>query len=452
MKVKTIKALLMIMAALLELGDLLSGYHILALISLGFSIVFLLSNFALLRLNVRAILLFSGLVLGYFLANGGEFDTLILSASGAMYLPALITVMVLLRLAAQQSMLVQTAAHFVVDQPPSRRFALLAAGGHVFGILLSLGGFILLMKIAMADLAKRPRSDIVAEIQSRRSTIAIIRGFGSTLFWSPIGIALNLLLPLTHETEWIDFAPYGVGLVFVYIGISWMFDQIGPSPKERVIGSRNGWPVLRLLLLIIGITGSTVLAEALTGIPVRAAILILVPIYAFVWAVAANQTKQSKSTSAREYAFLIPDTLMQSAPEIAILTASGFMGLLISSMVPPETISSLISHYGLSAGALACFVTSVIFACSLIGINPMITATVLVASIVNAEIEISEILLIIAALCGWSTSLLISPITATVAMAASALSKPILTVGLRWNGWFAFTFMLLCQGCFLLYS
>lgn len=452
MNEKNAMALLMILAVLFELGDLFSGYHIMALISLGLSVAFLLSNLTLLRLNVRAILLFSGVVLGYFLISGGSFGTLILSASRAMYLPALITVMVLLRLAAQQSALVQSAAHFVVNQPPSRRFAFLAVGGHVFGILLNLGGFILLMRITLADLAKRPRSHIVAEIQSRRSTNAIMRGFGSTLFWSPFGIALNLLLPLTHETEWIDFAPYGVGLVLAYVGISWVFDLFGPSPKQRVIGNRNGWPVLWLFLLIIGITGSTMLTEALTGIPLRAAVLIFVPIYAFVWAVAANQTRQTKSKSAREYALLIPDTLVQSAPEIAILTASGFMGLLISSMVPPEAISSLISHYDLSAGTLACFVTSVIFACSLIGINPMISATVLVASIVNAEIDISEILLIIAALCGWSTSLLVSPITAMVTMAASALGRPALTVGLRWNGWFALTFMLLCQGCFLLYS
>ncbi|WP_238366882.1 hypothetical protein [Mesobacterium pallidum] len=373
-------------------------------------------------------------------------------ASRSMYLPALVAVMTVLRVAAERSPLVTGAGHYVVEQPPSRRFGLLAIGSQIFGVLLNVGGFLLLMNIALRTVEATAPNDRVREIQTRRVTNAALRGFAPGIYWSPLGVAINLLLPIFPALSWLEFLPYGLSALVLYLGISWAFDLLEPRARTaRPVQSRRGRArdLLLLVLTLAAIAGAAGLAEATFGIPLRAAILIVVPGYAMAWMI-VNRGELGPGRAiahlGSESARLIP----RSTNEICVMTASGFVGLALAEMVPVRVVEAIVVLSGLSGGLLASAVAALIFLLSMVGISPVITGTLFVAAIAQVGIDMPDAMFVLAALIGWSCAVIVSPMTATIAIASGVLGKPASVVGLKWNGATALTILLLGSAFFIL--
>ena len=62
--------------------------------------------------------------------------------------------------------------------------------------------------------------------------------------------------------------------------------------------------------------------------------------------------------------------------------------------------------------------------------------------------DIAAPMLILATLTGWSASMVISPVTATVAITSAELKQPASVVGLKWNGLFVLCFVALLFAIF----
>ena len=200
---------------------------------------------------------------------------------------------------------------------------------------------------------------------------------------------------------------------------------------------------------MVTITGSAALAETLLDMPLRAAILLIVPSFAFGWVLL---TRAPGETVAGAFGWLAAEAGVQlpnAANEICVMTASGYLGMLIATLVPSDDLRALILWSGLEGGTLAVAIGATIVVSSLIGLNPMIPGTVLVASVVAAGLPISNTLLLLAVLTSWAVALVTSPMTSTVAIASSVVGKPPSVIGFRWNGAFALTFFVLVSILFL---
>ena len=445
-------AVLILAVAVLVFCDMMTGVHALSLVALALVLVFILMGWRRLRTNTRVLLMMALAVTAFYAVRHGSFDQYILSASRAMYLPALIAVMTLLRIAAQRSSMISRAGYYVVDQPPSRRFLLLAGAGHLFGILLNIGGFLLLMNIAQQTRKASNAAPAVAAIQERRITTAVVRGFAATMMWSPVGIALNILLPILPGLSWVDYLPYGLAATFAFCLLGWIFDRMEPRPRgplQPKSGLGSAAALMGLVGLMVTITGSAALAETLLDMPLRAAILLIVPSFAFGWVLL---TRAPGETVAGAFGWLAAEAGVQlpnAANEICVMTASGYLGMLIATLVPSDDLRALILWSGLEGGTLAVAIGATIVVSSLIGLNPMIPGTVLVASVVAAGLPISNTLLLLAVLTSWAVALVTSPMTSTVAIASSVVGKPPSVIGFRWNGAFALTFFVLVSILFL---
>ncbi|MGX1100114.1 hypothetical protein [Amorphus sp. MBR-141] len=448
----SVAAVLILAVAVLVFCDMMTGVHALSLVALALVLVFILMGWRRLRTNTRVLLMMALAVTALYAVRHGSFEQYMLSASRAMYLPALIAVMTLLRIAAQRSSMISRAGYYVVDQPPSRRFLLLAGAGHLFGILLNIGGFLLLMNIAQQTRKASNTSPAVAAIQERRITTAVVRGFAATMMWSPVGIALNILLPILPGLSWVDYLPYGLAATFAFCLLGWIFDRMEPRPRgplQPKSGLGSAAALMGLVGLMVTITGSAALAETLLDMPLRAAILLIVPSFAFGWVLL---TRAPGETIAGAFGWLAAEAGVQlpnAANEICVMTASGYLGMLIATLVPSDDLRALILWSGLEGGTLAVAIGATIVVSSLIGLNPMIPGTVLVASVVAAGLPISNTLLLLAVLTSWAVALVTSPMTSTVAIASSVVGKPPSVIGFRWNGAFALTFFVLVSILFL---
>ena len=425
-----LSAICILAAALLSLIEILTAmalvacYVLLGLRRTGFA--------ARLMLGAAVVATLAYLILGH------PANALAGVASRAAYLPALITVLLPLRIAAMDSAMVDQAGRFVVYQPPARRFALLATGGHVFGVLLNIGGLLLLLHVALRGPLATP-DDRVAQIQIRRITNAVLRGFGANIFWSPLGLGLNLLLTLVPALSWTEFLPYGLTASIVFVGLGWVFDRL-QSPSGRQTNPKESagrpWGLLGLLAVLAAISGGASVLEIGLGLPLRGAILMIVPLFAILWAAVAGPSGRSPG---RAIAALVAQTQKQSpgmVNEIAIIASAGYLGLVVALLIPSEAVTQFALMTGLDGARLACVLSLLIFTTSIVGLNPMIAATVCVSAIVAAGIDIPPPLLVLATLTGWALALIVSPATSTVAITSSAVSQTPATIGLRWNGAF----------------
>ena len=69
---------------------------------------------------------------------------------------------------------------------------------------------------------------------------------------------------------------------------------------------------------------------------------------------------------------------------------------------------------------------------------------------VNNLTKPPELMLMLALLCGWSGSMLLSPFASTLAIATGMIAKSPRDVGLRWNGPFILTYYVIVMTALLI--
>ncbi|MDQ0512893.1 hypothetical protein [Ancylobacter amanitiformis] len=427
------------------------------LASIGLIGAYILLTFGGTAVSARGMLAAAMLVTGLYILSGGSMDAFVLMARQAVYLPALITVLVPLRIVARDSEMVREAGRFIVDQPPNRRYGLLAIGGQVFGVLLNIGGLMLLLDVALRGPISRRGEGPAAETQVRGITTAVLRGFCANLFWSPVGLGLNLMLTLTPGLTWFDFAPYGLAATLIFLAIGWLFDRAAdrPPPRpSRTFGGGGAGDLAGLLCILAGIIGAAALLQCVTGMPLRGTILVVIPLVAAGWHLTAHGPvgERSARRSLQGLGGLTFQALPSAVNEIAIIASAGYLGLMIGAMVPEQAVRGFVLLLGLEGALLACSISLLILLTSLLGLNPIISSTIIVKATVSAGLVIPEPMLILSALIGWGLGLLVSPATSTLSIACSATGQPPFTVGLRWNGFFCLSVLMVAAIGFLTLS
>lgn len=433
----SLATLSVIAAPVCVLADVVFGHHALSILALLLIVFYVAVNFGGTRRTARVFLVLSLAASALYIAQGAGLDDFERMANRSAYLPALIIVLTILRLAAKESHLIRDAGEYAVRQPPHRRFVLLASVSHVFGILLNIGGYYLLLDTAVATRSAAGTSELVRKIQLRRITTAAMRGFAATVIWSPLGLSLNLLLTLIPGVRLLEYLPYGLGVTAAYLVFGLVFDRIQnpvPAPGRRVERGGKVSALFGLVAILVAINIAAASVELILDLPLRAAILIVVPIFAIAWALMAAPKGVGPIAALGTIEMRARRGFPGVVNEICIMGAAGFLGIIVAELIPHEIVDSALALADLSQGPLAAALTLTIVSTSLIGINPLIIATVLVSSVVSTGADIDPILLILAIQIGWSLSLILSPVTSTVIVTSGITGQSSGTIGFRWNG------------------
>lgn len=344
-----------------------------------------------------------------------------------------------LRSVAEGSPAIQSAGRFLALQPPGRRYIALTFGGQVFALVLNYGAIALLGGLATTSTENEQNPEIRRH-RTRRMLMAIQRGFGSTLPWSPLSFAVAITTAIIPGATFAAVAGPGMVTGFLMAGTGWALDtifkpRIAGSPGIRQTPEGNWKLMLPLVILLITIMGGIGGLYILTGIRVVGLVILLVPTVAFVWVLAQSRSKSGTRrfrTWLKAYVFT---ELPAVKGEVVLLMMAGYIGTVGSALLVPAIAASGLDLSGVPTSLLLVAFVLVIPAAGQIGMNPILAVTLLVPVIPSAKLMgVTPEAVVVALTAGWALSGMTSPFTASTLMVAAFGQVPARHVGLVWNG------------------
>ncbi|PHS05140.1 MAG: hypothetical protein COA78_15635 [Blastopirellula sp.] len=365
------------------------------------------------------------------------------AVSRAGFLTFFMVSLALLQNAADSSLMVRRCGKAIVHQPPGRRYFMLAVGASFFSAFLSIGTISLLGTMVKngIDSARDTTEDQVSEIRLQRMTVAILRGFCTIVFWSPVTLTLAIVLTALPELSWIEIQPYGFIITICFLFIGWLLDRSAyPRSKLSPVVPKGApltvlYPLFGLMVLIFAL--AALLANILT-INLISALLITIPFISLGWVYVqywrgdwGDATLRSLS---RAYNGFLP-ALPNMRSEISIFAASAFIGLLVPPLIDVDALGGFIVEFGLGKGWILTLSFWIIIMVAMIGINPIISVTIALDLLPRLpQIDIAPLSIAIMAITAWSIIVGFSPLSAAVRIAGRVVDRDIVDIGFRWNG------------------
>ncbi len=393
---------------------------------------------------------------------------------GAVY-GAFFLALTTLRDAAETSPLVRYCGQHLVAQPPGRRYAALAGGGHLFGIILSYGSIELLgamvarangrgMGVANARGMGRANARGVENANARgteqaergkRMLLAIQRGFCVMNCWNPLNLmtvvvatavptaSLHLLLPLAFATS--------LGIM----AVGWLEDRLmHPTPPPEP--APGGWGIhLALVLLVLAVMVASEATSLLLGVSLVAAVTLAVPLAALIW-IATQTSHFVRPVTPGRIAGVLGRRIARFVPrvpafrgEATVLAGSGFMGVTVGAVLPPDLLAPVIGV--LPPILVPLLVPVVLIATGQIGLNPIAIVALIGAALPDpAALGIAPSALALSCMLGWGLAVGMTPMSASAIITARWAGVSPWTVGSRWNAAYTAGGLVLAWGAILL--
>ena len=128
-------------------------------------------------------------------------------------------------------------------------------------------------------------------------------------------------------------------------------------------------------------------------------------------------------------------TSSEMGSEIGIFAASGFMPVVLLALIPVGDLRDAIAAAGLGAVSLALGISLSTVGLALIGVNPIVVASVLGAVAAQLAVPgLGDTATALAIIGGWTAVIGLSPFITTLAICSSIVGRSPMTIGPRWNG------------------
>lgn len=413
------------------------------------------------RLSPMALGLLSAAAMGSLLAlwQAEAPGRLLFEAAGRFaFFATFVVALGLLRLPAYHSRLVRRCGTAMLLQPPTRRYPILSAGSALFGIILNIG--VLNLFAGMIEksntLAAAQGRAWVRQARQRRMMLALLRGFSLAPLISPMGIGVAVVLSSLPELRWIDLAPYVVGAALLIFLVGWGIDHLtGPHPVARseAVAVPSLAPLGAFCLLLFGIVSLVFLLSWWLELRLPIAALVGAPLSAFGW-LAWQRRRLGLLGVPAALASLrrqLPWLVAPIGNEVVVLGAAGYLGHLGVALVPVESLGPLLTFIAPLGAANAVLAMLLVVGLAQVGVNPIVTVTLLVGLLPSLPIEgLSPALTGAALMVGWALALMSSPITASMLILSRFTGVSSRHIGYRWNARFLLACIPLLTGWFLL--
>jgi len=378
-----------------------------------------------------------GLLLAAVIFRRDWFEIVEAGLASSAFIAAFFTASGCLRNAAATSSAIAESGRFLAHQPPGRRYAALTAGGHLFGIILLYGAIGLLGTLAEKS-ARGEADQKIRRIRIRRMMLAIQRGFVSTLCWSPLTFSMAISTTLVPGAAWADAAGFGlVGAVIMAV-TGWALDSIFKPrpplsrPADRPAGSWHSLgPMFALLAVLLLSVGGVSMA---TGLRAVAVVLVVVPLLAAGW-IAMQYIRDAPHQHVARRAVSYANDLFNFRSELVLLVMAGFIGTLGARLLLPVVAGAGEDLLAVPAWAVLVAIVWIIPLTGLLGMNPILSVSLLAPLLPNAEaLGVAPAAIIVAITSGWALSGASSPYTATTLLVGAIGNLSAWRVGTSWNG------------------
>jgi hypothetical protein len=352
----------------------------------------------------------------------------------------LMTSLAFLREGASNSSLVRSCGTHMIAQPPKLRYAVMAVGAHLFGLILNLGALAMLATMIMRGHAGTADARLT-ELRRRRALTATLRGFGTCSTWSPMAVTPTVVLSTLPMLKWADILPYSLALMAMFLAIGWVFDnfetrhlvqQLRGVPREP--SPSGGWSRQLALVALVGVILACVIgAEWALHASVTSAVMIATPPVGIVWMAFQGRRRPGSALVWRRLSRLALFRLPQESLETVMFASSGMIGIMLASIIEPAWIVDLTRH--IPAPLVPVLVFWAVIAGGQMGISPVISVVVIGGALGQPGVlPVSPLALAAALTAGWSLTVAWSPFTGSVLSVARISGMTPRTIGRGWNG------------------
>ncbi len=366
------------------------------------------------------------------LAQGGDTLALLVEA-GARTLPFLVLFLAVLCLQgpALASPTLRAIGGFVAAQPPGRRFAGMALAGHLLGAVLNVAGLLLVLSLRDPKLAPRDQM---------RLTAGAMRGFGAAATWSPLFVAMSVVLAALPNLSWLEIA-WRSGLVAAAILLfAWIWNRI---ERGRGGGGAVGTPPARLApgtlaraaLILAALFVPVIWLFEAYRLAIPIALGLVAPALAGLWQ--ARQAPAGKrGTAAARRGREVFRGLPGLRNEALLFFAANTFGLGLSAALDPvllARLSEVLPGAGLSIPIL--IMAGLVVAG--LGVHPIVIV-VAVGTVLSPELlHLSDMETALALLVVWGMGAIMSPFSGTVLQVARLTNCSPFRVAWVWNARFS---------------
>ncbi len=443
--------MLVVLTVLVILGALVDAASV-KILAGAVGAAYVVMVFPLVRWSRRAFVILAAGMSGAALLWRADGTALVADALiSAGFILAFFVALSTLRTAAGSSASIRHCGLYLATRTPAKRYVALAAGGHLFSLVLNYGSISLLGTI-VEQAETGPDGKILNAVRLRRMLLAIQRGFASTLCWSPLSFSMAVGSTLVAGGSWGGTVGYGLPTAVLLILLGWGLDAAFKPPRPpnappppAPVGSVAALKPLAVLL--VAIVFGTAAFCAVTGLAVIVAVTAVVPTVSVAWIAVqtlsppAPAPRPAAGAAAAEVARRCGDFLAREVDsyrgEMVLLYMAGFIGKLGAGLAEP-----LVSAHVIDLSAMPAWAVLAVLACGMpvlgqVGMHPILAASLLVPLLPAPEaVGLPPGVVVTAMAFGWSLSAVSSPFTATVLLIGVFGRVSALAVGLRWNGLF----------------
>ncbi len=260
-----------------------------------------------------------------------------------------------------------------------------------------------------------------------------------------------VLLSVVPNAELKYVIVYGLGFAVIGITLGWLEDVFrwrGVSRRAAAERAAKGgaavpvepapWgAITRFLSVALILVALTVFVHYETDKTIVQSLMLAAPIVTVLWAAEQSFSadwKRAPRRFASQLGMIVRRSIPDSSPEAFTLAVAGYIGVVLSALVPAEVVNAALGPEGLPTFVLLLIPPLLIVAANNFTVPPIITATFVGAAIASLEpARVDPNLLVLSLGAGWALCLTASPYAAPVLLLSRMMNLPGRTITWRWN-------------------
>lgn len=367
---------------------------------------------ALLRASPHIRILFAAVtaVAGLIAAVKGDPAMLLGGLERARIFGAFLPSVLLLRATAEQSPRVAHLRGGLAALDERARESWMVSGSHVLGAVLNVG--------AMGVMAPMLAPDTPA---ARRATLAAAsaRGVGTAVMWSPFFVALGFISHLVPSVRLWQAMGLGAGIALIGLAISYALFTRGLGLAGLRASTGQLRPLLGPMLVVVA---AVLLAADKLSLSGPAAVGLSLPVLCGAYLAVLGRP------AARLVAQRTLRSFGQLADELLIVVGATVLGAVIAGLHEVSDVARSVTPAFLTGLPLIAALTLALIGSGLLGLHPMIGASVLLPILDGGGFGVAPAVLVATAVFAWGLSATISIWSLPVAAASSLFQVPLRTL------------------------
>jgi hypothetical protein len=300
--------------------------------------------------------------------------------------------------------------------------------------------------------------DMIKDLKEKPILLAksYLVGFSTVILWSPYFASVALVLYYLKVPMTV-YLPLGFGFAVLQLLVGnvlywrWASKAGQANVQEPLINSRaqlrtagtsavHFYKMVQLVLLLFVLFGSLFMFERLTHWPMMYLVSLIAVLFPLGWCLLSRRLS--------EYREMFLEFRTHSVPsmdnELILFISAGLFGKALLGTSLASGIQTL--FHGIAAYSFLLFILSVMLFIALataIGIHQLVVVTVLVNQLDPVVIGTSPQVIALLIMISWSMSAVLSPINPLNILVSSSVNRPSLVVGLKWNGLYLLSMVVL---------